>query len=410
MKKEERAQRTMEELEELLKIDTDNYTNISSSICVKIYKLENVTIPEYKRTVTNLENQIENVHYDFEKKKKEIEDLVPEKNTPVAKIKLNSKKKKLLAEAEKEKLEKIEILTNRLKRAKDAYAENRVRCQELINKLEHKENISWHEMRRVVSEKIAQGFLQLEKNSKLLKSKNEGSLNIKRMPVGKTKQGETTSDGGRTFKEKNIISKHDYYKLKGLTLSEKAEYEELLSHLLYDEGACSNSEIAWKLRFALVQDQQKRFRNLALRTSDKALVDGLFSYYIKDRGRVYQRDFEKIIQSRTQSSLKRQFFAEKAFYMLYDSGHDKDFIRKHGREYARELEMLFSNPIEMKYVLDRLQNQRGDEYTANKEFQKELRIEIDRRVQQKHQNLEYNHKPRTGAKGEIPPPPKVMGR
>ena len=121
-----------------------------------------------------------------------------------------------------------------------------------------------------------------------------------------------------------------------------------------------------------------------LYSSDKALYNDVFLYFIKEGGRQYKEDFDRIFNTRAASSQKTQFFLDKAYSMLNDSGFSAEFIKSHTGVYARELEKLMATPSEMKFVLSQLQHKDRSTETGKQAFENEVRREIERRMELKH--------------------------
>lgn len=369
-----------DELTKFLVDDTENYNKLSSSISGRTLELDE-TVQADKKEIAFLENELDSARVMLDKELSEIENMKIE-GSPFAKLGLASKKKKLVQEAEKRFEDRQLVLQNRIKNAKKVYEQDRMRLQELINKIES-QGISWYELKRILSEKIAQGFFVHEqlvqkkkKDDMLIISKNKKDTRLK----AEIKDG----DGGRSFKEKNVVGKYDFYKIKGLTLAEKREYEEIFGHFVYDDKMCENPEIARRIRLALAEARNSKYKNLVLYTSDKALYNDVFLYFIKEGGKQFKQDFDRIFNTRAASAQKREFFIEKAYSMLNDSGYSSEFIKSHTGVYARELEMLMSSPSEMRFVLNQLQNKDLNTEMGKLAFENEVKREIERRIDVKH--------------------------
>ena len=226
MKQISLMKKSEEELTKFLLEDTENYTKLSNSLSGRIFEMEEKIVAQDKMEIARLEKELENSGIVLSKELEEIENLKPS-GSAFARLGLGSRKKKLLAEAEKRFEDKQTILQNRLKNARKVYEKDRILLQELINKLDAK-GIVWHELKRILSEKIAQGFFVHEKLTRQKQKKEEDNLYISKAQKTTKLRGETKDgEGGRTFKEKNVIGRYDFYKIKGLTAAEKKEYEEI---------------------------------------------------------------------------------------------------------------------------------------------------------------------------------------
>lgn len=383
MKQISLMKKSEEELTKFLLEDTENYTKLSNSLSGRIFEMEEKIVAQDKIEIARLEKELENSGIVLSKELEEIENLKPS-GSAFARLGLGSRKKKLLAEAEKRFEDKQTILQNRLKNARKVYEKDRILLQELINKLDTK-GIVWHELKRILSEKIAQGFFVHEKLTRQKQKKEEDNLYISKAQKTTKLRGETKDgEGGRTFKEKNVIGRYDFYKIKGLTAAEKKEYEEIFGHFIYDDKLCENPEYARRIRLALASASKNKYKNLVLYSSDKALYNDVFLYFIKEGGRQYKEDFDRIFNTRAASSQKTQFFLDKAYSMLNDSGFSAEFIKSHTGVYARELEKLMATPSEMKFVLSQLQHKDMSTETGKQAFENEVRREIERRMELKH--------------------------
>lgn len=378
-------------LEGFLIKDTENYTNTSKSLAFKIYQ-EEEKVEANKQRTADFERQIDEAQKQFNEYVRSLEES-EEGLSPIAKISFGRKKKKLIAEAQEKLNNKIEILLHNMDLAKSDLRISRHRLQEMINRLEA-QGISWHELKRLLMEKISQEvFFSGEVKKRELRAKKEYEKREKerlaqqhldeKLTLKKKKRNIVVSDGGRTFKEKNLIGKHDYYKLKGLTDEELKEYEELLKHMLYDDDDCIDPQTAWLIRFALLEDKQRRLRTLALNTSNTALYNGIFSYFMRDGGMQYQRDFEKLYGKQGMGPYRKTFFHDKAHVLMAQSGFSERFINRNCRIYAKELETLFSKPSEIKRIISKVSKNLVDEELISKEFENEVRREIQRRLDMK---------------------------
>ncbi len=376
-------------LEDFLKKDTKNYTNTRTSVACRIYNFETKTLPADKIRIQRLMEDKEAAETEYQNAVKDAESRVS-KNL-FSKLSLIAKKRQQIQEAANIRDGKLKIIEHQIKFAKQTYEEDRIKCQELKDKLGIN-GIDWNELKRLVAEKIAQGFLVFEGQKKDI-SKKTGNLDVFKNPnfIAKKRTRTKPADGGRTFKEKNISTKQDLLKLKGLTLSQKRELEEILGHFFYDDDGSVDYETAMKIRLALMADQKKRYNAIAMNTSNKVLARDVIGYFMKDSGRAYLKDFQSIFSS---DKLKRDFFNKKAFEMLSSSGFSMEKMRDLLPKYSEELKYLFSNPKEVSLILSNLQNQQENEQALNIEFEKLLKTEVLNRVRQNEQL--YSYKPQTG--------------
>lgn len=373
--------------------DTENYSNTQKSLSFKILQAEE-KVNEARNRALEIEQRLDAARREYDEYVKSVEST--EAPSPLAMISFARKKKKLLADAEKKLDDETEILLHNLDLAKNELRISRRRLQELINKLEAS-GISWNELKRILMEKIAKGFFEQNELHKPKHKERKSQISEKAIKQAteqlrlkqKKKKSDGTSEGGRTFKEKNLIGKHDYYKLKGLTDEELKEYEELLKHMLYDDEDCIDPQTAWLIRFALLEDKQRRLRTIALNSSNVALYNGVFSYFMRDGGMNYQRDFERLYKGQGMDSYRRTFFHEKAHRLMAMSGFSERFISRNCRIYAKELETLFSKPSQIKYILNKVSKNLVDEELISKEFEYEVKREIERRLAMK-KNLQQS--------------------
>lgn len=382
MKNHISQEKSREELEQYLIEDTDNYSNLNSSKVMRAFDYDE-KVGICKREIADLEKRIEEVRAELNRQIGEVEDM--QADSPFARLTLASKKKKLIQEINTEFDKNLEILQHRLVKAGQELEFNRMRLQELISKIEA-EGANFEELKRIIIEKRAQGLFDFQQASEARRQRREkADLYVSR---GEEKQrsrsGTNNGEGGRTFKERNVTTIYDLYKIKGLTLAEKKELEEMYGHLIYADDKCPNPELAWQIRMALLSGKQKKYVNLALYTSNKMLFDNIFMYFVKDGGLAYQKDFERLYKGTGAVTTKKQFFGEKAYLMLNQSGYTDSFIKSHMGIYAKELEELFSKPSQMSYVLGRLSNYKEDSESMRQAFEAEVKREVNRRVEEKH--------------------------
>ena len=104
---------------------------------------------------------------------------------------------------------------------------------------------------------------------------------------------------------------------------------------------------------------------------------------MRDGGMTYQRDFDRLYGARGINSDRRRFFHEKAHLLMAQSGFSERFINRNCRVYARELELLFSKPSQIKAIFNRISQNLKDEELISKEFENEVKREIQRRLEMK---------------------------
>ena len=362
MVKTNKKQNSQEVLEEFLKKDTFNFKNFKSSLSGKIYFQEQIVEREREKSL-KIQLELEKLEIEFDKNLREIESFEPK--SPFEKIKWQVNKKKLIKKLESERLKKYKILTEKNEKLQKSFQLNRENLQQLINRLQEY-GILWSELKRLISEKIALGFIIFENQNK--KSEVNQKSTVKIHSNLTSSDNVTDSEGGKTVKEKNLISKNEFYMIKGLTKQEKNEYRNILKHMLYFDKKCPDPVIALKLRMALIDLNDKKLNNLILRTSNVALFDDIFSIFSKDKDFIIKHD------------LDYYFKREKAFDMLQKSGYNKIFIEKNAGIYASELEYLFSSQRKMNFIFDELKNYNLDDQKVNLKFESVVKREINRRL------------------------------
>ncbi len=378
MKNINNAKQKSVDIEDFLKKSTSNYTKFEKSICGKIYYIEERVIVADKALISSLENEIVQIRIEFENRLKEIKNMKLT-GSFLEKITFASKKKKLISEATKKFEDSELILQNRLKNAQEVFEKDRILLQELINKVEAT-GIKWYELKRLIQEKIARGFL-IHKNL-ISRSRKKSDLYLsKAIKREKVINDSNITDGGKTYKEKNLSNKQEIYKIKGLTPAQQQEYDEILKHILFKKNECKNPKIVLKFRDSLLKFDNEKYKNMALFLGSKAIYDNLFMYFVKDGGLQYQSDYESLFSGAGAITTKSQFFRDRATKVLRESGYDNEYIKNNLKLYQTEIERLYSSPSDMQFILNNLSNSKINDINMNKKFEDEIKREINKRLE-----------------------------
>lgn len=378
-------------LEEFLKMDTNNYSDLKKSLCGRAYELETKIIISNKSDIEKLSNLIKKENFEFDSLMKDFDEKKENSSKFFSMFSNRLKKSKEIKEIKKDHENKLIILNSRLNRKYKQLEENRILLQEIIDKLEER-GIIWFQIRKLFEEKIRIGLFAHLNNSKP-KPKN---TNIKKVSLHHfkkpQKQINSISDGidgdsGKTFKEKNYHELEELYRILGLTPEEFQEYQIILQHIYHNREKLKDKEIAVKLRMAMAFDRNfGNFTNLAKYVSDFALYNDIFKYFTSNNGEDYASNYKrflyaKVNNDRVELDRMTRFYKNETCRLLHDSGYGMDYIEKNHGVFELELRQLYTSPEDMRRLIERIEAP-GETYEdMHRAFQELIRQEIHHRIQ-----------------------------
>lgn len=372
---------------EFLRLDTKNYTALNKSLCGRAYELETKTIKANRADIEKFKKLINKENTEFENRLKEIEDEKEDTKNLLSIFSSRIKKSKTIKDETKDHNNKIMVFNTRMNRKIKQLEENRRMLQDIINKLQEK-GIVWSKMKKLLEEQIRLGIFYQRSIQNSVNKNKKGITIIHSKKISRLLNDNIGSDGdsGKTFKEKNFLGLEELYRILGLTPEEFREYQIILQHIYYNREKLKDREIAIKLRMALAFDRNlKKFTNLAKFASDYALYNDIFKYFMSNNGEDYEKNYKrflyaKIQDDRVELEKMTRFYRDQTYRLLHDSGFGMGFIEKNYPIFEAELRQLYTSPIEMRRLIERIESPGTSYKDLHNAFQDLIREEISYRI------------------------------